>query len=58
MNPGARNKLRVGVVAAAEGVLARQGFVSAIDVLLGMGWLDQATLKRSCCRRLPRPPHA
>jgi hypothetical protein len=46
MNPNNRNKLRVRVVAAAEGVLARQGFVSAIDVLLGMGWLDQATLKR------------
>lgn len=46
MNPNNRNQLRVRVVAAAEGVLARQGFVSAIDVLLGMGWLDQATLKR------------
>lgn len=46
MNPDNRSKLRVRVVAAAEGVLARQGFVSAIDVLLGVGWLDQVTLKR------------
>lgn len=46
MNPDNRNKLRVRVVAAAEGVLARQGFVSAIDVLIGIGWLDQATLTR------------
>jgi hypothetical protein len=46
MNPDNRDTLRVRVVAAAEGVLARQGFVSAIDVLLGVGWLDQATLKR------------
>lgn len=46
MNSDNHNKLRVRVVAAAEGVLARQGFVSPIDVLVGIGWLDQATLKR------------
>ena len=46
MNPDNRNKLRVRVVAAAEAALSRQGFVNAIDVLSGIGWLDQATLKR------------
>ncbi|MBI4952971.1 MAG: hypothetical protein HY908_13135 [Myxococcales bacterium] len=46
MNPDNRNMLRVRVVAAAEAALSRQGFVSAIDVLSGIQWLDQATLKR------------
>ena len=46
MNPDNRNKLRIRVVGAAEAALARQGFASAIDVLLGIGWLDEATLQR------------
>jgi hypothetical protein len=46
MNADNRDKLRARVIAAAESTLARQGFVSAIDVLTGIGWLDQATLKR------------
>jgi hypothetical protein len=41
-----QNKLRGRVAAAAESALERQGYVSAIDVLTGMGWLDLSTLKR------------
>ena len=46
MHPDNRNKLRTRVVGAAESALANQGYVSAIDVLTGIGWLDHATLKR------------
>lgn len=53
MNPDNRNKLRARVVRAAEAVLARQGYVSAVDVLSGIGWLDQATLKRWKQAQLP-----
>ena len=34
------------VVSAAEAVLAAQKYVSPIDVLLGIGWLDANSLKR------------
>lgn len=39
MDPRNENKLRTRVVAAATAALARQGYVSAIDVLLGLGWV-------------------
>jgi hypothetical protein len=34
------------VVRAAEAALLQQDYVSSIDVLLGMGWLDGAAEKR------------
>jgi hypothetical protein len=46
MNPDNRDKLRARVVSAAESALAQQGYVSAIDVLTGIGWLDASTLKQ------------
>lgn len=46
MTPENRNKLRTRIVGAAEAALTRQDYVSAIDVLTGIGWLDQATLTR------------
>ncbi|MCK6544467.1 hypothetical protein L6R52_01230 [Myxococcota bacterium] len=53
MNPDNRDKLRVRVVDAADAALGRQGFVSAIDVLTGLGWLDPEVLKRWRQGRLP-----
>ena len=53
MKPENRDKLRVRVADAAEAALARRGFVSAIDVLLGLGWLDEPTLKRWRQAQLP-----
>jgi hypothetical protein len=53
MNPDNRNKLRQRVAGAAESALAKQGYVSAIDILTGIGWLDQATLKRWRQGQLP-----
>jgi hypothetical protein len=46
MSSGSPNKLRSRVVDAAESSLARQGYTSAIDVLIGIGWLDPTTLQR------------
>jgi hypothetical protein len=40
------DKLERRVVAAAEAALAAQGFVSAIDVLTGMGWLPPGSVDR------------
>src|SRR5258705_1314786 len=40
MNPKNRNALAQRVVKAAEAALAAQGYVSSIDVLVGIGWLD------------------
>ena len=45
MNPKNRKKLADRVVGAAERALADQKYVSAIDVLLGVGWLNPSTLK-------------
>jgi hypothetical protein len=53
MHPGNRNKLQSRVVGAAESALARHGYASPIDVLTGIGWLDQATLKRWTQGQLP-----
>jgi hypothetical protein len=41
-----RNALADRVVKAAEAALAAQGYVSSIDVLVGIGWLDAGTLER------------
>jgi hypothetical protein len=40
MNPNNRQKLNDQVTKAAEASLAAQNYVSAIDVLVRMGWLD------------------
>jgi hypothetical protein len=53
MSQDNRKKLRNRVVCAAESVVTQQGYVSAIDVLTGIGWLDQATLKRWRQGQLP-----
>jgi hypothetical protein len=46
VHPKNRKHLAHRVTSAAEAALARQGYVSAIDVLLGMGWLDAGTVQR------------
>jgi hypothetical protein len=46
MSSSSPNKLRSRVVNAAESALARQGYASAVDVLIGIGWLDPTTLQR------------
>jgi hypothetical protein len=53
MHPDNRDKLRTRVMRAAESALANQGFVSAIDVLTGIGWLNESTLKRWRSGQLP-----
>src|ERR1700737_789379 len=40
MHPQNRSKLAARVVKAAEAALAARHFVSAVDVLVGIGWLD------------------
>ena len=46
MNPENRSKLADRVVRAAEAALAAQNYVSPLDVLLGIGWLDPGAVKR------------
>ncbi len=46
MNPKNRAGLAERVVGAAEASLAAQGYVSAIDVLVGIGWLDPGAVQR------------
>ena len=46
MNPNNRKKLENRVVSAAVAALRKQGFVSPIDVLCEMGWLDPSNLQR------------
>jgi hypothetical protein len=41
-----RKMLADRIVEAAEGTLAVQNYVSPIDVLLGIGWLDPGAVKR------------
>ena len=41
-----RAKLADRVVKAAETALAAQHYVSPLDVLVGIGWLDPGTMKR------------
>lgn len=46
MNRKNRNTLADRVVKAADSALAAQDFVSPIDVLVGIGWLDTGTVER------------
>ena len=46
MTPQNRNKLANRIATAAEASLAAQGYVSAIDVLVGIEWLTPDSLKR------------
>jgi hypothetical protein len=46
MNPENRRKLTDRVIKAAEAALAAKNYVSPVDVLVGIGWLDPAALKR------------
>ena len=46
MTPKNKDALKKRVVKAAEAALAAQGYASAIDVLLGIGWLDAARVER------------
>jgi hypothetical protein len=41
-----RKKLDDRVIRAAEAALAAQNYVSPVDVLVGIGWLDSGALKR------------
>ena len=57
MNPDNPDKIRSRVVDAAEAALARQGYVSPIDVLMGLGWLNPATLNLWRRGQLPTLEH-
>jgi hypothetical protein len=46
MNPKNRKKLADRIVRAAETALAAQHYVSPVDVLVGIGWLDPGTVNR------------
>ena len=46
MSPKNRKALQDRVSRAAEAALHSQGYVSAVDVLLGMGWLDRSGIER------------
>jgi hypothetical protein len=46
MTPKNRATLADRVIKAAEAALAAQNYVSPIDVLLGIGWLDPGTVRR------------
>jgi hypothetical protein len=46
MQPDNRKKLNDRVMKAAEAALAAQKYVSALDVLVGIGWLDPGAIKR------------
>jgi hypothetical protein len=46
MTPQNRRKLAGRVNKAAEAALAAKHYVSAIDVLVGIGWLDPESVKR------------
>ena len=46
MHPHNRKKLDDRVVRAAEAALAAQKYVSPVDVLVGIGWLDPGALAR------------
>jgi hypothetical protein len=46
MNPENRRKLAARVNTAAETALAAKKYVSPLDVLLGIGWLDPNSAKR------------
>jgi hypothetical protein len=46
MHPKNRKALAARVVKAAEASLAQKKYVSAIDVLVGIGWLDPGSVER------------
>src|SRR3982074_1468215 len=46
VTPKNRDALKQRVVKAAEAALAAQGYASAIDVLIGIGWLDAERVER------------
>jgi hypothetical protein len=46
MNPENRRKLAHRVITAAQAALSKQHYVSPIDVLVGIGWVDAGTVKR------------
>jgi hypothetical protein len=46
MHPKNREKIANRVARAAEAVLAAQGYVAPLDVLVGIGWLDLGAVKR------------
>ena len=46
MNPENRSKLAGRVVKAAEAALAARHYVSPVDVLVGIGWLDPGAIER------------
>src|SRR3989304_2717398 len=46
IHPDTRGKLCERVIKAAEAALAAQNYVSPIDVLVGIGWLDPEAVKR------------
>ena len=46
MNPENRSKLAGRVVKVAEAALAARHYVSPVDVLVGIGWLDPGAVER------------
>src|SRR5438552_7762815 len=46
MHPENRRKLADRVNRAAEAALAARNYVSPVDMLVGMGWLDPGAVKR------------
>src|SRR5256886_10059813 len=46
MSPENRRRLADRVAKAAEASLAAQNYVSPVDVLVGIGWLDAGAVKR------------
>jgi hypothetical protein len=46
MHPQNRSKLEARVIKAAEAALAARSYVSPVDVLLGIGWLNAAAVER------------
>jgi hypothetical protein len=46
MNPENRSKLAERVIMAAEAALTARNYVSPIDVLVGIRWLDPRAVKR------------
>jgi hypothetical protein len=46
MTPQNRRKLSGRIIKAAEAALAAKNYVSPVDVLVGIGWLDPASLER------------
>ncbi|MEX0659838.1 MAG: hypothetical protein WD080_11950 [Egibacteraceae bacterium] len=53
MGTDAQQRLEQRVIAAAEDALARQQYVSAIDVLVGIGWLRPTHVKDWRVGRVP-----